>query len=66
MNCFRMVRAYVDEVNSPGGAAAYLSDLALWDHILKDTIYCTTEMLGDGVAVSTLTHLDDFAALIFS
>lgn len=54
MNCFRMVRGYVDEVNSPGGAAAFLSNLAPWDHIFKDTIYATTEMLGDGVAVSGL------------
>ncbi|KAK7693605.1 hypothetical protein QCA50_003174 [Cerrena zonata] len=51
MNCFRMVRGYVDEVNSPGGAAAFLSNLAPWDHIFKDTIYATTEMLGDGVAI---------------
>lgn len=51
MNCYRLVRGYVDFALAPGGAAAYLSNLALWDHIFKDTIYATTEMLGDAVSI---------------
>lgn len=52
MNCYRMVRGYTDLVNAPGGAAAYLSELAPWDHVFKDTLYATQEMFGDAVAVS--------------
>ncbi|KAH8106283.1 hypothetical protein BXZ70DRAFT_429932 [Cristinia sonorae] len=51
MNCFRMVRGYVDNVNSPGGAVGYLGNLAPWDHVFKDTLYATQEILGDGVAI---------------
>ncbi|KAH8106700.1 hypothetical protein BXZ70DRAFT_914721 [Cristinia sonorae] len=51
MNCYRLVRGYVDFALAPGGAAAYLSELAPWDHVFKDTIYATTELLGDAISI---------------
>ena len=51
MNCFRMVRGFVDHATDPGGAVGYLGALAPWDHVFKDTLYATQEILGDGVAV---------------
>ncbi|KAJ3485677.1 hypothetical protein NLI96_g4794 [Meripilus lineatus] len=51
MNCYRLVRAYTDKINDPGGAAAYLSELAPWDHVFKDTLYASQEMFGDAVAI---------------
>ncbi|THH33834.1 hypothetical protein EUX98_g356 [Antrodiella citrinella] len=51
MNCFRMIRGYVEHVNDPGGAVGYLGNLAPWDHVFKDTLYATQEILGDGVAI---------------
>jgi len=51
MNCFRMIRGFVEHVNDPGGAVGYLGNLAPWDHVFKDTLYATQEMLGDGVAI---------------
>lgn len=56
MNCFRMIRGFVDHVNDPGGAVGYIGALAPWDHVFKDTLYATQEILGDGVAVSSI-HL---------
>jgi hypothetical protein len=55
MNCFRMVEAYVIHRNDPGGPAAHIAALAPWDHVLKDTLYATQEILGDAVAVSHTT-----------
>ena len=52
MNCFRMIRGYVDHALTPGGAVAYLGNLAPWDHVFKDTLYATQEIFGDAVAVS--------------
>ncbi|KAK7695608.1 hypothetical protein QCA50_000244 [Cerrena zonata] len=51
MNCFRMIRGFVDHATSPGGAVGYLGALAPWDHVFKDTLYATQEILGDGVAI---------------
>lgn len=51
MNCFRMVEGYVDNANAPGGAAAYIANLAPWHHVFKDTLYATQEIFGDFVAV---------------
>lgn len=51
MNCYRMVMAYVIRRNAPGGPVAYIGQLAPWDHVFKDTLYCTQEILGDAVAV---------------
>ena len=52
MNCFRMVEAYVIHRNDNGGPVAWISKLAPWDHVFKDTLYATQEMLGDAAAVS--------------
>lgn len=51
MNCYRMVEAYVIHRNDVGGPAAWISKLAPWDHVFKDTLYATQEMLGDAAAV---------------
>ncbi len=51
MNCFRMIEGYVVHVNDPGGAVAYIGNLAPWDHVFKDTLYATQEIFGDAVAV---------------
>lgn len=52
MNGYRLLRGYADERLSPGGPVAYIGNLKLWDHILKDTIYATQENLGSAAAVS--------------
>ena len=51
MNCYRMIEAYVIKRDEPGGPAAYIGRLAPWDHVFKDTLYATQEMLGDAAAV---------------
>ncbi|KAI0700190.1 hypothetical protein BC835DRAFT_1412211 [Cytidiella melzeri] len=51
MNCYRMIEAYVIHRNDPGGPVAHIGALAPWDHVFKDTIYATQEMLGDAVAI---------------
>lgn len=51
MNCYRMIEGYVIHRADPGGPAAYLSALAPWHHVFKDTIYATQEMFGDAVAI---------------
>ena len=51
MNCFRMVEAYVINRDAPGGPVAWISALAPWHHVFKDTLYASQEMLGDAAAV---------------
>jgi uncharacterized membrane protein len=51
MNCYRMVMAYCINRLSPGGPVGYISQLAPWDHVFKDTLYATQEILGDAVAI---------------
>lgn len=51
MNCYRMVMAYVVKRNGPGGPAGYIGALAPWDHVFKDTLYATQEILGDAIAI---------------
>ncbi|KAF7309068.1 hypothetical protein MKEN_01108400 [Mycena kentingensis (nom. inval.)] len=51
MNCFRLVRGFIDLRDEPGGPLAYLGVLKFWDHIFKDTLYATQSILGDAVAV---------------
>lgn len=53
MNCYRLIEGYVIHRSDPGGPAAYLSALAPWHHVFKDTIYASQEMFGDAVAVRT-------------
>lgn len=53
MNAYRLVRGYVDDRLAPGGPVAYIGNLRLWDHILKDTLYATQENLGSAAAVRT-------------
>ncbi|KAJ7672837.1 hypothetical protein B0H17DRAFT_1083527 [Mycena rosella] len=51
MNCFRLIRGFSDFRDTPGGPVGYLGNLALWDHVFKDTLYATQSILGDAVAV---------------
>jgi len=51
MNCYRMIRGYVDFRLAPGGPVGYIGTLSLWDHIFKDTLYATQSILGDAAAV---------------
>ncbi|KAJ7460860.1 hypothetical protein B0H11DRAFT_938401 [Mycena galericulata] len=50
-NIARLIRGFITDRNAPGGPVGYLGQLALWDHIFKDTIYATQSILGDAVAV---------------
>lgn len=65
MNCYRMVMAYVIRRNAPGGPVAYIGALAPWDHVFKDTLYCTQEILGDAVAVRVARFSALFTVLRF-
>ena len=51
MNCFRMINGYVVHAADAGGPVGYISALAPWHHVFKDTLYATQEILGDAVAV---------------
>ncbi|KAJ7118899.1 hypothetical protein C8R44DRAFT_185674 [Mycena epipterygia] len=51
MNCFRLIRGYVEFRLAPGGPVGYLGTLGTWDHIFKDTLYATQSIIGDAVAV---------------
>ena len=51
MNIFRLVRGYVEHVDTPGGPVGYIGNLPLWDHVLKDTLFATQELLGNAAAV---------------
>ena len=48
-----MVMGYVIHRNDHGGPVAWISALAPWHHVFKDTLYATQEMLGDAAAVSS-------------
>jgi len=51
MNCYRLIRGYVDFGMAPGGPVGYLGVLSTWHHVFKDTLYATQSILGDTVAV---------------
>ncbi|KAH8099400.1 hypothetical protein BXZ70DRAFT_1009209 [Cristinia sonorae] len=51
MNLYRLIEGYVVHVYEPGGAQAYLGNLASWHHVFKDTLYATQEIFGDAVAI---------------
>jgi hypothetical protein len=51
MNAYRMVEGYVDHSLTPGGPVAYIGNLRPWDHIMKDTLYATQEILGSAAAI---------------
>ncbi|KAJ8507009.1 hypothetical protein ONZ45_g10574 [Pleurotus djamor] len=51
MNGYRLVQGFSVHVNAKGGGAAYIGNLQLWDHILKDTLYATQEILGNAAAI---------------
>jgi len=67
MNCFRLIRGYVDFRLAPGGPVGYLGTLSTWDHIFKDTLYATQSILGDAVAVYRCWILwrGDYRLIIF-
>lgn len=51
INCFRLIQGYVILGASPGGSAAYFSELPTWHHIATDILMVTQEILGDALAV---------------
>lgn len=57
MNCYRMIQGYVEHADVPGGAVAYLGNLASWDHVFKDVLYATQEIFGDAVGVRCISAL---------
>ena len=60
MNIFRLVRGYVDHADTPGGPAGYIGDVSRWDHVLKDTLYATQEILGNAAAVRPFVFFYDY------
>ncbi|KAJ7174904.1 hypothetical protein C8R46DRAFT_1215064 [Mycena filopes] len=51
INCFRMIRGYVDLGRAPGGPVAFLGVISNWSHILQDVLYTVQSLLGDGMAI---------------
>ncbi|KAK7028000.1 hypothetical protein VNI00_015086 [Paramarasmius palmivorus] len=51
MNMYRLLRAFSDNCGRIRGPELYLGRLNRWDHVLKDTLYATQEILGNAAAV---------------
>ncbi|KAJ7579475.1 hypothetical protein C8J56DRAFT_867907 [Mycena floridula] len=51
MNCYRLIEGYILHTLTPGGPVAYIGNLRKWDHVLKDTIYATQEIMGNVAAI---------------
>ncbi|EKM51486.1 uncharacterized protein PHACADRAFT_261647 [Phanerochaete carnosa HHB-10118-sp] len=51
LNCYRLIQGYVIHRDYPGGPSAWFSVLSSWDHVTKDTLYATQEILGDAIAI---------------
>lgn len=52
MNGFRLLQGFAVHVGDPGGAVGYIGNLRRWDHVMKDTLYATQEILGNAAGVS--------------
>ncbi|KAF5361172.1 hypothetical protein D9758_009066 [Tetrapyrgos nigripes] len=48
INLLRLFEGYVDHHMTP---AAFMGNLKVWDHVLKDTLYATQENLGAAAAI---------------
>ncbi|KAF7419689.1 hypothetical protein PC9H_002281 [Pleurotus ostreatus] len=51
MNAFRLLQGFAVHAGARGGALAYLGNMRMWDHILKDTLYATQEILGNAAGI---------------
>ncbi|KAF9487682.1 hypothetical protein BDN71DRAFT_1478503 [Pleurotus eryngii] len=51
MNAFRLLQGFAVHAGACGGALAYLGNMRMWDHILKDTLYATQETLGSAAGI---------------
>lgn len=51
MNGYRLIEGFTEHALTPGGPVAYFGNLRTWDHVLKDTLYATQEILGNAAAV---------------
>ncbi|KAJ7510715.1 hypothetical protein B0H11DRAFT_1955888 [Mycena galericulata] len=51
INCYRLIRGYVDFGTAPGGPVGYLGVISTWHFIFKDVLYATQSILGDAAAV---------------
>lgn len=55
MNGYRLIEGFTEHAFTPGGPVAYFGNLRTWDHVLKDTLYATQEILGNAAAVGKHT-----------
>lgn len=51
MNGFRLLQGFAVHVGDPGGAVGYIGNLRRWDHVMKDTLYATQEILGNAAGI---------------
>ncbi|KAF4598325.1 hypothetical protein EYR38_006722 [Pleurotus pulmonarius] len=51
MNGYRLIEGFTEHALTPGGPVAYFGNLRTWDHVLKDTLYATQEILGNAAAI---------------
>ncbi len=54
MNGYRLLQGFAVHVGDQGGAVGYIGNLRRWDHVLKDTLYATQEILGNAAGVSAI------------
>ncbi|KAF4582651.1 hypothetical protein EYR40_002574 [Pleurotus pulmonarius] len=51
MNGYRLLQGFAVHVGDEGGAVGYIGNLRRWDHVLKDTLYATQEILGNAAGI---------------
>ncbi|KAF4588657.1 hypothetical protein EYR40_010210 [Pleurotus pulmonarius] len=51
MNGFRLLQGFAVHIADEGGAVGYIGNLRRWDHVMKDTLYATQEILGNAAAI---------------
>ncbi|KAF4566033.1 hypothetical protein EYR40_002146 [Pleurotus pulmonarius] len=51
MNGFRLLQGFALHSGDVGGPLTYLGNMRMWDHIMKDTLYATQEILGNAAGI---------------
>ncbi|KAJ8502822.1 hypothetical protein ONZ45_g11409 [Pleurotus djamor] len=51
VNGYRLMQGFSVHVHQQGGGAAYIGILRQWDHIFKDVLFATQEILGNAAAI---------------
>ncbi|KAL4255970.1 hypothetical protein AB1N83_011465 [Pleurotus pulmonarius] len=51
MNGFRLLQGFALHAGDVGGPLTYLGNMRMWDHIMKDTLYATQEILGNAAGI---------------